>query len=196
MGLDEPLGAVVRDQWDRDAFKRKWEEQQEVERKEVLRQRAKMEAVEKRDWDTVMKLLDEDIESSGGAPRAKFQKFVIMAKEVGDYPRAYQYASELVEGAWDDAQLLNTVAWFIVDEPLEKRDFDLAMKAANRANELTDGDDAAILDTVARVYYERGDLRTAVEYQRKANDRAKGSGFEEEIAQRLKEYEEKLGKGR
>ena len=38
-----------------------------------------------------------------------------------------------------------------------------AKRAAKRANELTKSSDAAILDTVARVYYEMGDVHAAIE---------------------------------
>ena len=56
--------------------------------------------------------------------------------------------------------MLNEIAWFIVDEEsIGGRDLDLALRAATRANELN-GRDAAILDTVARVYYQKGDVET------------------------------------
>jgi tetratricopeptide (TPR) repeat protein len=43
-----------------------------------------------------------------------------------------------------------------------------AMKYAERANELANDQDGSILDTVARVAYEMGDLAKAVEWQKKA----------------------------
>ena len=42
----------------------------------------------------------------------------------------------------DNAELLNEIAWFMVDpkNPFEKPDLDLALKAAERANELAKGE--------------------------------------------------------
>ena len=70
----------------------------------------------------------------------------------------------------DDGQQLNQIAWLIVDPEAkyEKRDLKLALKAALRSNELTKGEDAGVLDTLARVYFLSGDSAKAVEFQTKA----------------------------
>ena len=69
------------------------------------------------------------------------------------------------------------------------------MKTAKRANELTKGEDAAILDTVARVYYEKGDLESALEWQRKAVKFADDSPVGEEVRETLEKYEDEAGDG-
>ena len=69
----------------------------------------------------------------------------------------------------DDSQALNAIAWNLAtDTGLEWRDNAVAMKCAKRAVELSAGKDAAILDTLARVYFETGMLDAAIETQRKA----------------------------
>ena len=85
-------------------------------------------------------------------------------------PAAYRsFVAALIPKVDQDAQALNAVAWTIATEPeLEWRDIASAMKAARRAVEVTGGKDAAILDTLARVYYETGMLDQAIETQRKA----------------------------
>ena len=75
---------------------------------------------------------------------------------------------------------------------VQTRDLEFAMKAAIRASSLTDDKDAAILDTVARVYYEMGDLRSALEWQRKAvehldPDSRQGSQLKRTLEQYQKE---------
>ena len=88
---------------------------------------------------------------------------------------------------------LNQVAWTIVDNPnVKNRDYDVAMKAATRANELSKGKDAAILDTLARVYYEKGDLKNAVKYQKQAVEHAPDNQMGADIKDVLKKYMKEL----
>ena len=88
---------------------------------------------------------------------------------VADPEEGYELMSEMMDSNWEDSMFLNMVAWTVAtDESLKTRDLGLALKAARRANELTGEKSAAVLDTVARVYYEQGDLAAAVEWQRMA----------------------------
>jgi thiol-disulfide isomerase/thioredoxin len=90
-----------------------------------------------------------------------------------DYTAAYAQAAQTADRMKDNPDLLNEIAWTIVDRPdLEKRDLDLAMKLAVRANELTSGQRGDILDTLARVYFEKGDLAKAIEIQTDAVSKA------------------------
>jgi tetratricopeptide (TPR) repeat protein len=161
----------------------------------VRRQKALMEAHTAKDWPRVIALLDEMSELAGGDPGYQVEKFRVIAKNIGDYDRAYALAGRIVDESWDNAQMLNNVAWFIVDEQgLERRDLELAMKAAKRANELTDDQDGPILDTVARVYFEKGDLETALRYQRKAVEHAEQPMLQE-LKATLEKYERLAEKG-
>ena len=91
--------------------------------------------------------------------------------------------------------MLNQLAWFTVDQQgVKNRDLDFAMKAAKRANELTDGEDAAILDTIARIYHDQGKLDDAIAWQKKAVKAADGTPFAEQISKVLEEYETEAGK--
>jgi len=83
--------------------------------------------------------------------------------------RAYSYVRALSLKRWSRASFLNNLGWFIADDPgLDNRDLELALVLAKRANELTDYHTAAHLDTLARVYFERGDLEQALRWQRAA----------------------------
>jgi thiol-disulfide isomerase/thioredoxin len=119
------------------------------------------------------------------------QKFTALLA-AGEYDRAYKLGAELTDKAIQskDAEKLNQVAWTIVDPEgkVEKRDLDLAMKAAVKADEITEGKNAAIIDTLARVYFLKGDAAKALELQKKAVSLATGA-MKAELERALKEYE-------
>lgn len=103
------------------------------------------------------------------------QKFRLLLL-AGKSEEASAVGAKLIEKAvkYNDVQQLNEVGWLIVDPKtqIEKRDLVLAMDAATKAVELTKGEDGAILDTLARVYYCKGDLAKAIEIQTKAVEKA------------------------
>ncbi|MEE3002017.1 MAG: tetratricopeptide repeat protein, partial [Planctomycetota bacterium] len=68
-----------------------------------------------------------------------------------------------------------------------------ATRWAARADELTEGKDASIIDTLARCYYEQGDLAKAVELQKKAVQIAE-PGMVKSLKDTLDEYEAELDK--
>ncbi|HYF14214.1 MAG TPA: redoxin domain-containing protein [Phycisphaerales bacterium] len=109
----------------------------------------------------------------------------------GDYAKASAVANKLIEGpAKDNPMALNQIAWGIVDPEAQiaTRDVDTAMKAAQRASELTNNEDGAILDTLARCYWLKGDKAKAVELQKKAIEHA-DSELKADLEKVLKEYE-------
>ncbi len=112
----------------------------------------------------------------------------------GKSEEASALGTRLVEKSakFNDPIGLNEVGWFIVDPKtaLAKRDLDLALNAAAKAVELTKGEDGGILDTLARVYYWKGDLAKAIDLQTKAVEKA--AGDEEllpDLESALKEYQ-------
>lgn len=112
---------------------------------------------------------------------------------VKDYDKAYAYATRLVDDiAKDDHNALNGVAWLIsAEEGVERRDLDLALRAGERAAELTKHKDAQVLDTLARVHSEKGDHEKAIATQRKAIEVAKGSREKRSLEKNLAELEAK-----
>lgn len=129
-------------------------------------------------------------EAAGPLQFTKFQ--VLLGKK--DYAAAYAAAAKAGEHYGDNPDALNQIAWTIVDTPgLEQRDLDLAIRLANRANELTDSARGDILDTVARVHFEKGDLDTAIEFQTKAVDNAPNAQLKDELQRTLDEYKAKKG---
>ena len=151
--IDKPLGAIVKDQWNRDEFRAKWEK--------------------------------------SNAAQRDFEKFMTLLARENKPAEAYKMGEQLLESIWDDPQMLNAIAWTVVDnKAVTERNFDFAEKAASRANELTEGKDPAILDTFARVFYEKGDLKNAIRLQKKAVEFATEGDMGNEIKAALKKYED------
>ena len=71
----------------------------------------------------------------------------------------------------DSPAKLNGFAWAILtDDALLHHDYPLALRAAKRAFELTEGKDCAIIDTYARALFLTGKANDAIALQRKAVD--------------------------
>jgi len=103
-----------------------------------------------------------------------------------------QEARAVVE-KWIDqapAELLNGLSWEILTEVEEsKRDKELALKAAEKANTMTEGKNASILDTYALALFQNGKTAEAIAAQEKAVELVKGDATSEpDMQQRLAKY--------
>lgn len=110
----------------------------------------------------------------------------------GASDKASAVGRELLDVGKDNAMLLNSIAWFIVDPAanVADKDLDLALKAATRACELTKWENAMILDTIALVHFEKGDTAKAIELQTKAVQLA-SDDIKGELAGRLEQFKAK-----
>ena len=88
---------------------------------------------------------------------------------------------------------LNAFAWDLVDpgSDREERFLDLALRAATAASDLMEGKDGAILDTLARAHFWRGDLDKALKTQELAVEYSKGN-MQAELKKVLAEYEQAI----
>lgn len=133
--------------------------------------------------------IDATLEVEYGGP--KFEYLLRLSR----YEDAYAYGAGFVTGpAWEHPAALNYVAWMIVDPDaaLEKKDLALALKAATRADELTDNDEPAIIDTLAKVYFDMGKVERAIQLQTKAVKLAREKELyhiRDELEKRLEQYE-------
>ena len=121
-------------------------------------------------------------------------KFGALLKN-GDFEAASALGNKAVERAVScgDSNQLNEIAWTIVDPATQpaQRDLVLALKAAESGAALTVEKDAAVLDTLARVWAWKGDFKKALEFEKKAA--ALGDArFKADIEKALAEYEAKL----
>jgi len=103
--------------------------------------------------------------------------------------KGLQLLKNNIKAVWDNAQMLNTIAWELTtNEQIQVRDHEFALKLARRAVELTDRESGMILDTLARIHYEMGDVSKALEIQREAVKHAE-QGFEDQLKEWLERYE-------
>jgi hypothetical protein len=117
------------------------------------------------------------------------------ALKAKEYDRASAAGAALLNDPNGNEQIWNFVAWSIVDPAggVEKKDLDLALKAAVKADDASHHGDAAIIDTLARVYATKGDYKKAVELQTKAVSLAT-EDMKADIQATLKEYQDSLAK--
>ena len=93
------------------------------------------------------------------------------------------------------AQGLNALAWTIVDpdagiKPSPKL-IEFAVETAKHADEMAETKDPAIADTLAKAYFDSGNVAKAVETQERAIRLAKGLQYEpmlDELKDRLEKY--------
>ena len=142
-------------------------------------------------WDEAFEALNQLEQETGPSLGLAFNKLSIMER-AGKNDDASALRTEIVELAWDQPKALNQLAWGIATSNRTEQ-MDLALRAAERASELSNHEDAAILDTVARVYYELGNLDEAIRWQRQAVEKNTGH---KEIDATLEEYlSEQAGSG-
>jgi thiol-disulfide isomerase/thioredoxin len=197
-----PLQKVVAGKWDIAAFAetKKLEEELLDKLGEIENELTPEEAAKHLEvLDTYFKK-SEELESEFGE-----LKFTMLMKIKDGEAKAAEYAARLIEKfAADDSETLNSIAWTIVGPETElvnkvdKKLKEVALKAAKRADELTEGADFAISDTLARAYFFAGDKKKAVEYQEKSLKLLKTAEMDlpeeeiEEMRQRLEEYKKSL----
>lgn len=180
MSMDDPLAKVVAGDWDRQAAIAQFQQRQKLKRlsRELS---AKLRAEE---WDDALNMLDQLEEESGKSHQLARMRLSVLQK-AGRSEEASRLQVDMVEQAWDSPVVLNEIAWGIATSK-GQGDLDLAFKAAQRASELRNHKDAATLDTLARVYYEKGQLDKAIEWQKKAVEHNQGN---RSIDVTLKKYE-------
>jgi thiol-disulfide isomerase/thioredoxin len=185
MWLDEPLAAVVAGKWD------------------IAKDGAQMESIQKEFYALLGEKDAQAALKGADAFAAKYPAYAARLDDVrfgknlelGNYAAAWAVADHMVEHAikTKDASSLNQVAWTIVDPeaPWKERNLDLALRAATKASELTGDKDPSILDTLARVYFLKGDAKKALELQKKAVELA-DPRLKPSLEKALAEYEKGL----
>lgn len=112
----------------------------------------------------------------------------------GDTAGAASTGKALVEEAIasKDAQTLNEIAWGLVDPEGDAKnpDLDLALRAASEGVKITAEKDGMIMDTLARVYFLKGDVDKAIQTQEKAIALAPEQ-MKEQMTDALNEYKAK-----
>ena len=104
--------------------------------------------------------------------------------------RARELAEAILRDHADDALALDSLAWGILtDDALPHRDVALAVRAARRAHELTGGDDAEVLETLARALLTAGDRAEGLALHRRAIELSDDPSTRLVLREILAEYE-------
>lgn len=187
--MDEALAQVVDGSWDIAAAKAEHDKEAAGTRAMNRMGNAWRKANESGDWDGFLTAIEEYMDEFGSATNLQMAKFDTLLTKKNDTAAAYAYAESLAKEYWDDSQFLNMISWTILDEtPEELQDLDYAMQCARRANALTEGKDPAILDTLARAYWEQGNTEKAIAWQGKAVEHAEEGAMGASIRATLEEY--------
>jgi len=119
---------------------------------------------------------------------AAFRAYFAALEKADGAKEAAEQGAIILENASD--QVLNAFAWRILTEvEAGKQDYPLALKAATKANDLTQGKNAAIVDTFALALFKNGKVREAIEAQEAALKLAAGDEAREaEFKSRLEEF--------
>jgi tetratricopeptide (TPR) repeat protein len=164
-----------------------------LEARQEERGKALVTAITGKDFDKALSILDEMIADKDVTDNdrlaCRYAQFHIWAEMKKDGAKAAELAKALVKAKKDNAELLNELAWTILDTAdLKNRDLDLALEIAKQAAEVSKNENGAILDTLARAYFEKGDLDKAIEYQSKAVEKCQNdSSLPDEIKTQVKE---------
>jgi thiol-disulfide isomerase/thioredoxin len=195
MALDEPLTKLAAGTWDTATARTQFQKDQTEQRKMADLEQKLTKAQQSGDPHQVLDVLDQAIaqdpalEANVGVGR-----FMLLSRQIKDPAKALPYGSHLVDGVLkDNPQGLNQIAWLIVAPDAPKPDapmVQLAVKAAQRADELTQGKNPGIADTLARAYFAAGSPAKALETQQRAVKLAQGASAEavQDLKSRLEEY--------
>lgn len=192
-GMDSVVERVVAGTFDVKEESERAKQKEEAQAKSAAIIKQFQDAQASADWDSLIdaadKLLALDPVRFGQAALAKYYVTLV---EKRDAVKAAEYGRSLVTGIFaEQGPALNAFAWMIVDDGSiddKQRDFDLALLAATRSAEVSRWLDASIIDTLARVHFERGDAEKAIEYQSKAVDIEKSADQKKEYQATLEKY--------
>ena len=199
MEIDEPLAKIVAGKYDIALAAKERKESKEAEQKLAQLQQDVAAALRKEKFDQAVASIDSALDvpaikkQAGNQLSVMRYQLLVLGKKTKD---AAEYGKTLVDDVLkDEAQALNNLAWMIAadERPGAKkgekseRDLDLALRAAERASKLTDDKDPSILDTLAKVRFEKGDAAGAAEVQEKAVKLA-GDDAGDDMKERLDQY--------
>jgi len=191
MEMDGPLSQVIEGKYDLNSAASKYRETKAINQKLAALGPKITPLLQKKKFKEAVAAIDEAIADEPKLEAKLFGAKFAFLSQAGEEEAANAFASKYVDKATeDDAQTLNTIAWNIVDPEAPKkdpakRDLKLAMKAATKANSLLKGENAMVLDTLALVCFECGEVDKALQYQEKA---VKLMPDEKEVQERLEKY--------
>jgi tetratricopeptide (TPR) repeat protein len=159
-------------------------------RKQMERGRAISKARKSGDWDAVMKMIDKEVAAAPERSKASLlvNKFQLLLTDANKPADGYKLGREIAAANKDNAMVLNQMAWFLLDNPKVKDpDLQFALEIAQQAVDANKGD-SSVIDTLARAYWETGNKAKAIEWQKKAVEKAP-TPMIDDMKETLKKYE-------
>lgn len=187
MWLDAVLADVVAKKWDLATSPAKLTAA-EKQLSEIMRKASKDGKGALADWNG----FEKEHPSVAGAMSDTKLRLLLAA---GEFTDAYKIMSKQADEAIaaKDAMKLNEIAWTIVDPDgkIEKKDLDLAFRAASKGAEFAKGteEEGMILDSLARVHFIKGEVDKAIEIQTTAVGVTKNDQMKGQLEETLKEYQ-------
>ena len=198
--MDEPLGKILAGKWDIAA--------EVLKIKELVAEKKKLEATFKKlqalfgkfeDNGDATELLTELDAATNSLPDRAEQfsmiKFQVLASPKGNVDKALALGEKLVASELgENPESLNNLAWMLVAPDREKKAdaklLKFALKAAQKADNLSERKDPSIADTLAKAYFDNGQIEKAVETQERVLELAVGSQLENDpgVKKRLRQY--------
>ena len=186
--IDPVLKSYSEGEWDRAAFAVEYRKQQAAEKAMTELYEKLYAAQASGNMEESIRLIDDAMAKHPDIEQLKMMKFTILVESDTHTSDAYALGERIVKDSWDDPQLLNMISWNVLDNPaIKHRDFDFALKAAERANNLTNNEDPMILDTLARAWFEKGEVNKAIAIQERAVQFAP-EGMEKGLKETLEAY--------
>jgi thiol-disulfide isomerase/thioredoxin len=197
MEMDKPLAEIVAGKWNLEAASAEFKREQSSKRK-LLALRSKLEeASSSGDPKRVLKVIDQAIaEDPAWEQTLAVPKYLFLARKDGDPEKAQEYGKRLLDTILmnNPAALTNLALQILRTNAKPSPDakpIQLALAAAQRADELSQGKDAGVADALARTYFATGNAAKALECQQRAVKLAKGTPLEKNqgLQKRLEQYQ-------
>ncbi|MGE3127536.1 MAG: redoxin family protein [Fimbriimonadaceae bacterium] len=199
MELDSVIGKVVAGTYDSATAAKQMEEEMKMEQEREMLFQPLSEAMANNDHEAVIKEIDKIIAKDPmyemNLASVKFES-MLRANEA----EAYKYGDKLAEGLFKtNPMALNNIAWAVVSDifpELAQPDLAKALAWAEKADKLSENKNPYIVDTLAYVWFRKGDMKKAIEIQTRAVKLAEAdSEFDAitltEMKERLEEFKKK-----
>lgn len=195
MSMDAPLEQVLAGKFDRAAAKAALDAEQAAEEAQMALAVAMRDARQSGDYSKAIDLLKAAVAKSP-TDALRMQLFTLLVGPADKAAEAWTIGEQLLASSSSNAMMMNQLAWAIVDPDggVKTPNLDLALKAAEAGMKASKGENGALLDTMARVVFLKGDVARAIEIQRQAIEKTPDGAMKTEMKTTLETYEKSLKK--
>ena len=167
--MDETLDAIVEGTWDRVAGRREYEHMRLVESMTEENEPKIARAFQREEYDEALALIAE-IEAVDPKSVSLKNKRIAVLRAAGRTSEMQQVLSQTLRANWDDPKKLDLISWNIAASDANTNEglMNAVLEAMTHAEKVTEGQNSSVLDTLARIHFELGDLETAVAVQKRA----------------------------